>query len=42
LNSLDAPGEPVAALERAMREHALTEAQVHILAIGEQRVLIAR
>lgn len=38
--SLDQPGEAVEKMNLAMRESGLSEDQVHILRIGEQRVLI--
>jgi N-acyl-phosphatidylethanolamine-hydrolysing phospholipase D len=41
VNSLDAIGEPGELLVRAMHAHGLTEEQVHILAIGEQKVIVA-
>jgi N-acyl-phosphatidylethanolamine-hydrolysing phospholipase D len=42
VNSLDAPGEPVARLRDAMNRRGLTDREVIVLAIGEQRVLIPR
>lgn len=42
INSADDPGEPERVLRQAMSDHQLTEAQVNILQIGEQRVFIAK
>jgi L-ascorbate metabolism protein UlaG (beta-lactamase superfamily) len=39
INSLDEPGEPEARLRLAMRRSGLTERQVAVLRVGEQRVL---
>ncbi|HRI64240.1 MAG TPA: MBL fold metallo-hydrolase [Polyangium sp.] len=41
INSADEPGEPESVLRRAMHEHGLSEKEVNILDIGEQRVLLA-
>lgn len=40
INSADAPGEPESVLRRAMQRHGLTDEQVNILRIGEQRILL--
>ena len=40
INSADEPGEPEVVLRRAMLSHGLSEEQVNILRIGEQRVLL--
>lgn len=42
INSADEPGEPERVLREAMRARDLTEEQVKILHIGEQRVLVVR
>lgn len=42
INSADEPGEPERVLRQAMVRRNLTEAQVNILQIGEQRVFIAK
>jgi L-ascorbate metabolism protein UlaG (beta-lactamase superfamily) len=42
INSVDAPGEALDHLERAMRASGLTHERVAVLAIGEQRVFVAR
>jgi N-acyl-phosphatidylethanolamine-hydrolysing phospholipase D len=42
INSFDAPGDPLAHLEAAMREKALTRERIAVLAIGEQRVFVSR
>jgi N-acyl-phosphatidylethanolamine-hydrolysing phospholipase D len=42
INSADEPGEPERVLGEAMHARDLTEEQVKILHIGEQRVLVAR
>jgi N-acyl-phosphatidylethanolamine-hydrolysing phospholipase D len=42
INSADEPGEPERVLREAMQAQGLTEKQVNILHIGEQRVLVAR
>jgi L-ascorbate metabolism protein UlaG (beta-lactamase superfamily) len=42
VNSTDQPGEAVEQLGRAMADHGLTRERVAVLAIGEQRVFVAR
>lgn len=42
VNSTDDPGESLRVLADVMRERKLTEAQINVLAIGEQRVIIPR
>jgi L-ascorbate metabolism protein UlaG (beta-lactamase superfamily) len=42
VNSTDDPGEAIRVLEGVMRERNLTDAQINILAIGEQRVILPR
>jgi L-ascorbate metabolism protein UlaG (beta-lactamase superfamily) len=40
INSADEPGEPERVLREAMQKQGLTENEVNILRIGEQRVLM--
>lgn len=42
INSADEPGEPERVLREAMQKQGLTETQVNILHIGEQRVFVPR
>jgi L-ascorbate metabolism protein UlaG (beta-lactamase superfamily) len=42
VNGFDAPGEPRAMLEHAMKERGLGPERVHILPIGGQAVIVAR
>lgn len=42
INGTDAPGDAVRALHRAMADQGVAEDRVHVLAIGQQEVLLAR